>query len=64
LAYSFFVTCSKGIIVNLYEVKEISKSTLKMSDGTEIPLSRRRQKDVEAGFSRLALDKMRNELKV
>ena len=64
LAYSCFVTCSKGITVNLYEVKEISKGTLKMSDGTEIPLSRRRQKDVEAGFSRLSLDKMRNELKV
>ena len=64
LAYPFFVTCSKGTVVNLYEAAEISKDVLSMSDGTDIPISRRRQKDVEASYSKVAFDKMRKEMYV
>ncbi len=60
--YSFFCHCSKGIIVNLYEVSGYNKETFLMSDGKRIPISRRKAKDVQDTYNKFRLEQLRKEI--
>lgn len=60
--YSFFCHCSKGIIVNFYEVSGYNKETFLMSDGNLVPISRRKAKEVRDAYNRFRLDQLRKEI--
>ena len=57
--YPYFVSPSKGITVNFYEVKGQSDGTFTMSDGSIIPISRRRAKDVFEAYSSFRFEQLR-----
>lgn len=60
--YSYFLVCSKGIIVNLYEVESKAGDNFRLSDNTLLPISRRKAKEVQAAFTDFRFEKMRREV--
>ncbi len=58
-AYPYFFSPSKGIIVNFYEVTAQIGDTFKMSDGSIIPISRRRSKEVIDAYSSFLFEQLR-----
>ena len=58
--YPYFISPSKGIIVNFYEVSMRSADTFTMSDGTIIPISRRKSKEVIEAYSCFRFEVLRN----
>lgn len=58
----FIVPCSKGLTVNLYEVDRIQESDFILKDGSYVPISRRRQKDVQKLYDEFLFRKMRKEM--
>ena len=60
--YPYFLVCSKGIIVNLYEVESQVNDTFRLTDGTSIPISRRKAKEVQAAYTDFRFEKMRREV--
>lgn len=61
-AYPYFLVCSKGIIVNLHEVDHKMAGTFHMSDGTILPISRRKSKEVQDAYAAFCFAKMREEV--
>ena len=57
--FSYFYICSKGILVNLYEITKQEDTLFLMSDGTYLPISRRKSKEAINKFSKFRFDKMR-----
>jgi DNA-binding LytR/AlgR family response regulator len=55
---------SKGILINFHEVSQIQDSSVTMSDGAVLPISRRKSKDVRAAFTKFRFRKMRTEVDV
>lgn len=60
----FILSPSKGILMNLHEVVELSDDSALMSDGTALPISRRKSKDVQAAYTKFRFQKMRAEVGV
>lgn len=60
--YSFFCHCSKGIIVNFYEVQSYNKEVFLMNDGSKVPISRRKAKDVQDIYTKFRFDQLRKEM--
>ncbi len=60
--YSFFYHCSKGIIVNFYEISSYNKETFLMSDGSRVPISRRKAKDVQDAYNKFRFEQLRKEI--
>ena len=60
--YSFFCHCSKGIIVNFYEISSYNKETFLMSDGSRVPISRRKAKDVQDAYNKFRFEQLRKEI--
>lgn len=58
----YFVKCSKGSIINMYEADRIIENAVVLSDGTVIQVSRRKMKDIEKLYAEFMFDKMRKEL--
>ena len=52
---------SKGILVNFFEIKQLEDSSVTMSDGTVLPVSRRRSKEVLSAYTKFRFQKMRTE---
>ena len=52
---------SKGILINFFEVKELLESSVTMSDGAVLPVSRRRSKEVLSAYTKFRFQKMRTE---
>lgn len=61
-SYPYFYCCSKGIIVNFYEVTSHDKDIFIMSNGSQIPISRRKSKDVQNAYIKFCFEKMRKEI--
>lgn len=59
--YSFLYSCSKGIVVNFYEVIKTEDSMFLLSDGTSVPISRRKTKDTLDAFAAFRFERMRKE---
>ena len=55
----YFTVCSKGIIVNLHEVESIQADTFRLTDGSKVPISRRRAAQVKDAFAAFRFEKMR-----
>lgn len=58
-AYPYFFSPSKGIIVNFFEVAVQQSDTFQMSDGTPIPISRRKAKEVLNAYSSFLFEQLR-----
>jgi len=61
-SHPYFYCCYKGIIVNFYEVTNQDKDVFLMSDGSNIPISRRKSKDVQNAYIKFCFEKMRKEI--
>ena len=59
-AHSYFCSPSKGVVVNFYEVAAQSDNVFVMSDGTRIPISRRKAKDVSEAYAGFRFELLRN----
>lgn len=58
-AYPYFFCPSKGLIVNLYEVAAQGTDAFRMSDGSPIPISRRKAKEATEVYSSFLFDQLR-----
>lgn len=58
-AYPYFISPTKGIIINFYEVAKQNPDTFVMSDGTHIPISRRKANEVLETYSSFLFDELR-----
>lgn len=59
---SYIVPCSKGLTVNLYEVDRMAESDFIMKDGSRVPISRRKLKEVQKLYDAFLFRKMRKEM--
>ncbi len=50
LSYPYFCDCMKGILVNLEFVEKIQENCLKLKDGSLLPISRLKYRDVREKF--------------
>ena len=62
--YSFIQSPCKGYLVNFYEVVSSTDDSFTLSDGTVVPISRRRSKDVSVSYTKFQFQKMRSEVQV
>ncbi len=60
----YLLSCSNGLLVNLYEVTAMDTDTFTMSDGSKLPISRRKAKEVQAIYNDFLFQKMRKEMLV
>lgn len=58
-AYPYFYSPSRGIIVNFYEVFIQKDDTFIMSNGSYLPISRRKAKDVINAYSSFCFQQLR-----
>lgn len=55
---------SKGILVNFHEVANSKDDSFTMSDGTVLPISRRKSKDIQSAYTKFRFQQMRSEVSV
>ena len=60
-ACGYIVSPSKGMLVNFYEVTGTKDDSFILSDGSIVPISRRKNKDIMAAYTRFRFQKMRSE---
>lgn len=61
-AYPQFMSCFKGIVVNLKEVREICEDYLILKNGAHLPVSRRLKRQVQQQRLRVSAGSLRGEL--
>lgn len=59
--YPYFHSPSKGMIVNFWEVENRIDGAFLMSDGSRVPISRRRAKDAINAYATFAFEKLRHK---
>ena len=59
----FIHSPSKGILVNFHEVTAVSDDSFTMSEGTVLPISRRKNKEIQTAYIKFRFQKMRAEVK-
>lgn len=59
--YGYIQSPSKGILVNFYEVTDCTADSFTMSDGTVLPISRRKSKEIRSAYTKFHFQKMRLE---
>lgn len=57
--FSYFYSCSKGILVNLHEITRHEGTTFLMSDGAALPISRRKFKEALDTYTSFRFEQMR-----
>ncbi len=57
-----FYVVNKGCIVNFAQVKTLGSGAFQMQDGENVPISRRRYKEIEAAYTQYIFDKMVGEV--
>lgn len=57
--YDYFYSCSKGILVNFHHIEKQDGGTFLMSDGTMVPISRRKTKEALEAFATFRFQQMR-----
>lgn len=58
--YSYFFSPAKGVVVNFFEVVSQDGDIFLLSDGTRIPISRRKFKAVKEAYARFRFEALRN----
>ncbi len=56
--FGYFCVPSKGVIVNFHEIEAISDTTLTVTGGTLLPISRRKTKDIKDAYAKFQMKKM------
>ena len=62
--WGFIVSPSKGVLVNFHEVVGASGDSFTLSDGSVVPISRRKSKEILAAYTLFRFQKMRSEVEV
>lgn len=62
MEHGHFHSPYKGITVNFYAVEALSDDSLKLTDGTVLPVTRRRQKEFKEAYTKFRLNCMRKEV--
>ncbi len=57
--YSYFFSPTKGMIINFYEVTAQNGDTFRMSDGSIVPISRRKANEVLETYSSFCFEQLR-----
>lgn len=60
--YPYFRCCSKGIVVNFYEVVKYGGHFFWMSNGKTVYMSRRREKEIQSAYMRFCFEQTRREI--
>lgn len=60
----FIYSPCKGFLVNFYEIVSTSDDSFTMSDGTNIPISRRKSKEIQSAYIKFRFLKMRSEVEI
>lgn len=55
---------SKGLLLNFYEITQATDNSALMSDGTTLPVSRRKSKEFSSAYTKFRFQKMRMEVDV
>lgn len=58
--HSYLYGTSKGIVANFYEVAKLENGLFCMSDGSQVPISRRKAKEVSEQYTSFRFQLMRN----
>ena len=58
----FIYSPCKGVLVNFYEVATASEDSFTMTDGTVMPISRRKHKEIQSIYIKFLFQKMRLEV--
>ena len=56
-----FFECHRGIVVNLDAVVSLDSQVVTLSDGSTLPVSRRRRAELERAFAARSISKIRRE---
>jgi len=62
--YGYIYSPSKGVLVNFHEITRMTEDSFLLSDGSSVPISRRRSKDVQAAYTKFRFHKMRTEVEL
>lgn len=57
--YKYFYSCSKGIVVNFYQIEKQDDGMFLMSNGAQVPISRRKTKESLEAFATFRFQQMR-----
>ncbi len=57
--YDFLCSCSKGIVVNFYEVDRVEDGMFLLNNGESVPISRRKAKEMSENFAHFRFEQMR-----
>ena len=60
----YILSPSKGLLVNFHEVTRCEEDAFTLSDGTVLPISRRKSKEIQAAYTKFYFQKMRSEVGV
>ena len=58
--HTYLYSTSKGIVANFYEVSKLEDGLFLMSDGSQVPISRRKAKEVSERYATFRFQLMRN----
>lgn len=57
--HDFLCSCSKGIVVNFYEVDRIEDGMFLLHNGQSVPISRRKTKEMAESYAHFCFEQMR-----
>lgn len=57
--HSFLFSCSKGIVVNFYEVEKTEDGMFVLKNGSQVPISRRKSKEAMEAYAHFRFEQMR-----
>ena len=57
--YNFLYNCSKGLVVNFYEVESTEDGMFVLKNGEPVPISRRKSKDALEAYAHFRFEEMR-----
>ena len=58
----YIISPSKGLLLNFYEITQTTDNSARMSDGTTLPISRRKSKEFYSAYTKFRFQKMRMEV--
>lgn len=61
--YPYFFCCSKGVIVNFHEVAQLKDDAFILTNGSSVPISRRKAKAVHDAYTKFRFEQMRKEVR-
>lgn len=64
LPCGYILSPSKGLLLNFYEISQTTGNSALMSDGTSLPISRRKSKEFYSAYAKFQFQKMRMEVDV